>query len=215
MRKVSPRGIAAPSHKIVRLRLTTATQAADELVVVVDDLCGDAGNDWLSGGDSNDKLHGGEGDDLLKGGLGDDLLDGGAGTNWLDGDEGKNHLIHGVQAELIDRLVATLTDGALVSGEAVYAQQSTDLGLETFLHITVQGATPGLDLIVSWGSLVLGHILIGAEGSGELRLSSLATEESGLHLPDLFLPVPGDSLTFVDSLDLTATVIISGVFVSA
>ena len=185
-----------------------------------DQLWGEAGDDWIYGGDGNDKLRGGDGNDNLKGEAGDDLLDGGGGTNLLDGDAGRNQLLHGTETDFdapppppdFQPLVAGLT-GQLVSGEADYERQQTEMGMETFLQIYVHGAAPGLDLFVFWGSTQLGEVLTDGDGFGELRLSSLAGGEGGFALPDGFHPLAGDTLSFVNSAD--NSVIITGVFANA
>ena len=81
------------------------------------------------------------------------------------------------------------------------------MGEETFLQISVLGATPGLSLSIWSGSTFLGALVIADDGSGQLRLSSLP---GGNPLPDGFQPVVGDGIHFVSNDD--ASTVITGTF---
>lgn len=60
------------------------------------------GNDILEGGNGRDTLNGGTGDDQVAGGRGADVLDGGPGVDVVTGDGGRDVLIGGNGADILD-----------------------------------------------------------------------------------------------------------------
>lgn len=170
-----------------------------------DELFGDEGADWLQGDNGNDALRGGQGDDRLKGGAGRDDLNGNAGQNLLDGDEGRNTLKNG---ELVDfeapppppaefqPLFAGL-DGGLTGGvgQAVYERQTSPGGLETFLHITVQGVPANATIDIAVNGTVIGQLHSDGDGFAEVKFSTIVDEPGELALPSNFNPTANDTIS--------------------
>lgn len=167
-------------------------------------LFGGDGNDWLDGGNGNDDLRGGNGDDRLKGGAGNDDLNGNAGHNLLDGDGGRNTFKNG---EIVDfdappppteflPLFAGL-DGGLTGGvgQAVYERQSSPGGLETFLHITVQGVPANAPIDVAVNGIVIGQMHSDGDGYAELKFSTIVDEPGELAFPADFNLAANDTIT--------------------
>jgi Ca2+-binding RTX toxin-like protein len=159
-----------------------------------DEIFGDAGNDWLDGGAGHDKLKGGLGDDKLKGGAGNDQLDGNEGANLLDGDAGKNVLKNGTVVDFetlppppppqppedpfqpLAASLVTWNGQGTCTGHAAFERQTSPGGLETFLHVVLNGFAAGLIMPVVVNDSWVGEILIDSTGFGELKLSTIVDE---------------------------------------
>lgn len=176
-----------------------------------DELFGDAGDDWLDGGDGHDKAKGGLGNDKLKGGKGNDVLDGNEGDNLLDGDEGKNKLKNGTEVDLdvpqdnFQPLIANLSSSGTASGAAYYERETTvneegSGGLETFLHIVVNGAAPDSLLDVLIGGALFAQLQTDSTGFGELRFSTIADQPGEQPFPDGFTLSAGALISVGDEL---------------
>ena len=178
-----------------------------------DQIFGDAGLDWLDGGDGNDILGGGIGDDSLKGGAGDDRLNGDAGVNLLDGDDGNNTFANGTIVDFdpppppaeFDPLLADLSSPGGVFGQAIWERETTDAGLETFLHIMVQGGPAGSSLVVTVNGVEIGTILFDGDGYGSLRFGTFPDQLGELPLP--FESLAADSTILIGA-DITGTFVL-------
>jgi Ca2+-binding RTX toxin-like protein len=159
------------------------------------EIFGDAGLDWLDGGDGNDNLRGGDGDDSLKGGAGNDRLDGNTGNNLLDGDAGTNTLKNGTEIDfdappppadfepLLAALTQAMNEGSQHLGQAIWERESSDAGLETFLHIIVQGGPANTSQDVFVNGANIGTIQFDGDGYGELRFGTFPDQPGELPLP--------------------------------
>jgi len=165
---------------------------------------GNRGSDTLSGSAGRDKLFGGSSDDMLKGGDGDDSLNGGRHDDVLDGDDGDDDETNGVSTDFESEYEAQLSNDDGMSGKAEF-ELADDGDIETEFEVEVEDAEPGTYPVIVDG-IHVGDLVVGADGRGELELSSDPDDADELPLPENFP-------TIVDGTPISVTGLATSSFV--